>query len=75
MERLEQVHTAALKDLAAGHSKCSKVFYYLEFGALMICHKVMIRRLMHHHHIIKRDDKEIIRKVTLKQEDSPCKGD
>ena len=27
MERLEQVQTAALKELVAGHSKCSKAFY------------------------------------------------
>ena len=30
---------------------------------------------MYHHHIINRDDREIIKKVYLKQEDSPCKGD
>ena len=58
MERLEQVDTAGLKNLVAGHSKCSKAFYYLEFGALMISHIVMIKRLMYHHHIIKRDDGE-----------------
>ena len=75
MERLEQVHTAALKDLVTGHSKCSKAFYYLEFGALMIRHKVMIRRLMYHYHIIIRDEEEIIKKVYIKQEESPCKGD
>ena len=49
MERLEQVGTAALKALVAGHSKCTKAFYYLEFGTLMIRHKVMIRRILYHH--------------------------
>ena len=75
MERLEQVDTSALKDLVTGHSKCSKAFYYLEFGALMIRHIVMIKRLMYHHHIINRDDGEIIKKVYQKQEESSCKGD
>ena len=32
MERLEQVQTAALKELVAGHSKCSKAFYYLSLA-------------------------------------------
>ena len=75
MERLEQVDTAGLKDLVAGHSKCSKAFVYLEFGALMIRHIVMIRRLMYHHHIMNRDDCELIKKVYQKQAELPCKGD
>ena len=75
MERLEQVDTSALKDLVTGHSKCSKAFYYIEFGALMIRHIVMIKRLLYHHHIINRDDGEIIKKVYQKQEESSCKGD
>ena len=75
MERLEQVDTAALRNLVSGHSKCSLAFYYLEFGVLMIRHKVMLRRLMYHHHLINRDDNEIIKKVFMKQQKSPNKGD
>ena len=75
MERLEQVGTAALKALVAGHSKCTKAFYYLEFGTLMIRHKVMIRRILYHHHIITREENETIKKVYYKQKEKPCKGD
>ena len=41
----------------------------------MIRHKVMIGRLLYHHHIINRDEGDLIKKVYIKQEDSPCKGD
>ena len=75
MERLEQVGTAALKALVAGHSKCTKAFYYLEFGTLMIRHKVMIRRILYHQHIITRGENETIKKVYYKQKEKPCKGD
>ena len=51
MERLKQVSTAALRALVDGHSKCSKAFYYLEFGVSMVRHIVMVRRFMYHHHI------------------------
>ena len=43
VERLEQVDVAAMKELVAGHAKCSRAFYYLKFGTLMLRHKVMIR--------------------------------
>ena len=67
MERLEQVDTSALKHLVAGHAKSNKVFYYLEFGVLMIRHVVMMRRLIYHHHIINRDNDEVIKKIYQKQ--------
>ena len=73
--RLEQVDVAALKALVAGHSKCPTAFYYLEFGALMLRHKVMIRRLMYHHHLLTRDDDELIKKIYQKQRENPIKGD
>ena len=80
MEKLEMVDRAALRALigghkGGGHSKCSKAFYYLEYGTLMIKHTLMIRRLMYHHHILGRDDCEIIKKVYLKQKEKSCKGD
>ena len=75
MERLEQVSTAALRALVDGHSKCSKAFYYLEFGVPMIRHIVIVRRLMYHHHILTRQDSEIIQKVYNKQSECPTKGD
>ena len=38
-ERLEQVDMAAIRALVGGgHSKCSKAFYYLEFGIWMFRH-------------------------------------
>ena len=80
MEKLEIVDRAALRALiggqkGGGHSKCPKAFYYLEFGALMVKHIVMIRRLMYHHHILSREDSEIIKKIYLKQKENACKGD
>ena len=35
----------------------------------------MIRRMMYHHHIISRDNKEIIKKIYMKQKEDPLKGD
>ena len=80
MEKLEQVDMAAHRALigghkGGGHSKCSKAFYYLEFGTMMVRHIVMIRRLMYHHHILTRDNSEMIKKVYLKQKEIACKGD
>ena len=75
IKRLEQVDVGALKALVAGHSKCPTAFYFLEFGTLMIKHKVMIKRLMYHHHILSRDDNELIKKVYNKQKEHYTKGD
>ena len=75
MDRLEQVDTGLLKQLVDGHSKCSKVFYYLEFGVINLRHIIMSRRLMFHHHILTREDNETIKKVYGKQKESHIKGD
>ena len=75
MERLEQVSTAALRALVDGHAKCSKAFYYLEFGAPLVRHIVMVRRFMYHHHILTRNESEMIQKVYYKQKACPTKGD
>ena len=75
-ERLEQVDLAVLRAIiGGGHSKCTKAFYYLEFGILMFRHIIMIKRLNYHHHIITRDDRELIKKVYQKQKDAPLIGD
>ena len=75
IKRLEQVDVGALKALFKGHSKCPTAFYFLEFGTLMIRHKVMIMMLMYHHHIISREDNELIKKVYNKQKEHYTKGD
>ena len=75
MDRLEQVDLALLKQLVDGHSKCSKVFYYLEFGLISLRHLIMSRSLMFHHHILTREDNETIKKVYMKQKESNLKGD
>jgi hypothetical protein len=75
MKRLEQVDVAALQALVAGHSKCPTAFYYLEYGTLMVRHKVMIKRLMFHHHILSREDNELVKKVYNKQKEHTTKGD
>ena len=53
----------------------NKAFYYLEFGLLSFRHLIMIKRFMYHYHIISRDDKEIIKKIYMKQKVSHIKGD
>ena len=75
MDRLEQVDTGLMKQFVDGHSKCSKVFYYLEFGVVSFRHLIMSRRLMFHHHILTREDNETIKKVYFKQKESHIKGD
>ena len=69
-DRLEQVDTALLCQTMVSHSKCSKVFYYLEFGLLSFRHLIMIRRLMFHHHILTRGDTELIKKVYMSQKEN-----
>ena len=76
MDSLGQVDMAALRAImGGGHSKCPKAFYFLEFGTLMVKHIIMIRRLLYHYHIYTREDFETIKKVYLKQIESPSKGD
>ena len=75
MKRLEQVDVAALKAPVAGHSKCPTAFYFLEYGTLMVRHKVMIKRLMYHHHILSREDDELVKKVYDKQKEDTTRGD
>jgi hypothetical protein len=61
--------------MAGGHSKCPQAFYFLEFGTLMVKHTIMVRRLMYHYHIVTRDDCETMKKVYMKQIESPSKGE
>ena len=75
VERIEQVDVALMKELVAGHAKCSRAFYYLEFGSLMLRHKIMIRRLIYHHHILTQDDNELIKRIYEKQKENSLKGD
>jgi hypothetical protein len=75
MDRLEQLDLALLKQLVDGHSRCSKVFYYLEFGVISLRHLIMSRRLMYHHHILTRENHETIKKIFMKQKESHLKGD
>ena len=68
IERLEQVDMSALRTIiGAGHSKCPKPFYYLEYGLLMFRHIIMMKRLSYHYHIVTREDDEMIKKVYMKQ--------
>ena len=75
VERIEQVDVAGLKELVAGHAKCPRAFYYLEFGTLMLRHKIMIRRLIYHHHILAQESNELIRRIYEKQKVNYSKGD
>ena len=75
MDRIEQVDLALFRTLMDGHSKCSKVLTYLEFGLLSCCHLITIRRLMFHQHILTRGEDETIWKVCMKQKEHNAKGD
>ena len=76
IERMEQVDLAALRTIiGGGHSRCPKPFYYLEYGLIMFRHIIMIKRINYHYHIITREDKELIKRVYMKQKESPIKGD
>jgi hypothetical protein len=76
IERMEQVDLAALRTIiGGGHSRCPKSFYYLEYGLIMFRHIIMIKRINYHYHIITREDHELIKRVYLKQKESPLKGD
>ena len=75
LTRMEQVDLACLRSLVKGHSKCSVAFVTLEFGLLLLRHRIMIRRLMYHHHILSRNNEELIKKVYLRQKEDSLKGD
>ena len=75
LRRLEQVDISMLRNLVDAHSKCNKAFVLLEFGVITVSHLIMIRRMMYHHHMISRDNKEIIKKIYMKQKEDPLKGD
>ena len=71
INRLEQVDMALLWGLVEAPSKCSKAFILLEFGVLSFRHLIMIRRIMFQHHLVNRDNKELVKKIYVKQKEAP----
>ena len=72
---LESVDEYLLRAIVKGHSKTSLEFLYLETGALPIRFIISSRRIMYLQTLLKRQAKELTRKVYTAQKDNPVKGD
>ena len=72
---LETVDEYLLRALVKAHSKTALEFLYLEAGAIPIRFIIASRRLIYHHNILKREEKELIKRIYKEQKKNPSKGD
>ena len=75
IKMLEHVDEALLRALVNGHAKTPLEFLYLEAGALPIRFIITQRRLSFHQTILKRNDKELTRRIYEEQKNNPTPGD
>ena len=72
---LEKVDNKLLRSICKAHSKTPVEFLYLETGCIPLRFLMQSRRLMYLHHILRRDDKELIKRVYNAQKENITKGD
>ena len=75
LRMLESVDEHLLRGLVKGHSKTPLEFLYLEVGAIPIRHLISCRRLLYHQVILKREDKELTKRVYHAQKETKTAGD
>ena len=75
IKMLEVVDESLLRALVNGHAKTPLEFLYLEAGAVPIRYIIISRRLCFHQTILKRDIKELTRKIYEEQKVNPTPGD
>ena len=72
---LESVDEHLLRSLVKGHAKTPLVFLYLEAGAVPIRFLISCRRMIFLQTILKRDNKELTKRIYKAQRDDPSPGD
>ena len=72
---LEKVDEALLRGLLSAHSKTPLEALYLESGCIPMRFIIKSRRLMYLQNIIKKDEKEMIKKIYETQKGNPSPGD
>ena len=75
MEIFSRVDESLLRGLVSAHSKVAKEALYLETGTIPIRFIWAARRIIYLQNILKRDTKELIRKVYEAQKLDPKQGD
>jgi hypothetical protein len=75
IEKLEVMDRSLLKYIVKAHSKVQNEFIYLEMGILKIEQIISCRRMLYLQTILKREDKEITKRVYHAQKKSPSEGD
>ena len=75
IKRLEAVDEHLLRTLVKSHAKTPLEFLYMEAGATPIRFIISSRRLIYHQVILKRDDKELTKKIYNAQKDDCTPGD
>jgi len=72
---LEKIDQRLLRTICKAHSKTPIEFLYLETGCMPLRYVISSRRIMYLYHILRREDKELVRRVFDAQKKSPTKGD
>ena len=75
MEIFSRVDESLLRGLVSAHSKVAKEALYLETGTIPIRFIWAARRIIYLQNILKRDTKELIRKVYEAKKFDPKQGD
>ena len=75
IKTMETVDEHLLRSLVQGHAKTPIEFLYLEAGAIPIRMIIASRRLMYHQTILKREEKELTKRIYKEQTINPTPGD
>ena len=72
---LESIDEHLLRSLVKGHAKTPLEFLYLEAGAVPLRFLLSSRRMIYHQNILKREDKELVKRIYKAQVENPFPGD
>ena len=75
IKRLEEVDEHLLRSLVHGHAKTPLEFIYLETGSLPLRFVIASRRMCFLQTILRREDRELTKRVYKEQRENPVKGD
>ena len=73
--KLQIVDNALSREITKSHSKVAREFLHLETGILPLFQVMSSRRIHYLWYIIDRNDNELIKRIYIKQNKSPVKGD
>ena len=75
IEIITQLDNYLMRKILNSHSKAPIEFLYLETGTIPVEFVIKSRRVNYLHNIIKRDNKELVKRVYNVQKENPSKGD